>query len=294
MGRRIWIISASSSSHRAPARESVPSCVVQCWRDRTCSNRGRTRGHGGAPCSAGRGSERTKAASTPPRSCCTSSPAPLEVGRPAGSSDAGRQGHHLCGEALVSELAAIVRRDRLEAPSRRRAVRGDAAGKGRAEPCGGVLVGGVKLGPGKARVHVDRGVLPADPLGPLKPPDVEAVHAHQRPWVGRVQVSLGLGGPLGLGRGGVARDQGQPRPPMPQSVSRQAPPDPVGGDPEPAPALPGELGEIRLGPRPGWAREKARIRCSTHSGSWLGILGRRRSRGRRASRPQVSMFFAHR
>jgi hypothetical protein len=43
--------------------------------------------------------------------------------------------------------------------------------------------------------------------------------------------------------------------------------------------------ETRLGPRPGWAIEKARTCSSTIFDSWLGIFGRRRSRGRSISRP---------
>ena len=45
----------------------------------------------------------------------------------------------------------------------------------------------------------------------------------------------------------------------------------------------------RLGPSPGWAIEKATIRSSTILESWLGILGRRRSRGRSISRPLRSI-----
>jgi hypothetical protein len=185
-------------------------------------------------------------------------------------------------------------RDGPELPPDRGEVIGYPLGKGRTEPLGRVLLGRVELRPGEAGVHVDRRVLPADPLRAREPADVEAVHPDQRSGVRGIEVTLGFGCTLGFGRGGVAGHQGEPCPSVPESMARQTAPHTVGRDAHLPQRSRASSAEIRLGPRPGFARENANIRCSTHSGSWFGILGGRRSRGRNASNPQVSTLFAQR
>jgi len=46
---------------------------------------------------------------------------------------------------------------------------------------------------------------------------------------------------------------------------------------------------MRRGPKPGWAIENETIRSSTTAESWFGICGRRRSLGRKTSRPWRSI-----
>ncbi len=120
---------------------------------------------------------------------------------------------------------------------------------GRDAPCegGGPRRGGraslcrFELGPAEPRVHVDRRVLPDRALGPVEPTDEEAVELHHRPWSWRVQVPLGLGGTLGLGRRLVPGDQAEPSLTARQPVPTQAPVDPIGGHDDAAPALTSEL-----------------------------------------------------
>ena len=71
---------------------------------------------------------------------------------------------------------------------------------------------------------------------------MEAVHAHELARVIDRDVALLLGYALGLGRRGIAGHEGQPADAPIEAVAAQDAPDPVGTDPDPAPALLGQGG----------------------------------------------------
>lgn len=97
---------------------------------------------------------------------------------------------------------------------------------------------------------------------------------------------------LGLGRVRPAlvarrsRHELQPLGARVQAVATQRAPDPeMRSPPQRSRRSSAEMG---LGPKPGWASAKARMRCSRCGPSSFGMRGLRRSRGRRASNPQRS------
>jgi hypothetical protein len=74
------------------------------------------------------------------------------------------------------------------------------ANQSRAVPPGADSFRGVQRGPGRARAHVDRGVLPHNAFGGGHTSDVEAIHPRQRRWCGSVQMALRRSFALGFGR----------------------------------------------------------------------------------------------
>ena len=157
----------------------------------------------------------------------------------------------------------------------------DAAGELAGLRGGGVVVGADdELGPGERGVDVDRGELPDRALGAAQASDVEAVDPDQLARPVDVDVLLGTGVARRLVGRGVAGDQPQPLGAGVQPVAAEHLPDAVGRDHDPAPLLARASSDAtRRGPSPGCASEKLTIRSSTIFGSWLGICGRRRSRG---------------
>jgi hypothetical protein len=105
-----------------------------------------------------------------------------------------------------------------------------------------------------------------------------------------VQVALGLRRAGRLRWRRVAGHERQAPAPVPEAVATRQRQIPFGDTTSPPQRSLASSAAIRLGPRPGWASEKARIRVSTWGGSWFGILGGRRSRGLSASRPQASTW----
>src|SRR5215211_2291464 len=126
------------------------------------------------------------------------------------------------------ELGAVVAGHLPQAPAGGLQLPGhpmdELAGEARAR----ILGGGVQLGPGEARGHVRRGVLPDRALGPREPAEVEAVELDLLTGLRGVDVALwrGLGRPALVGVA-VAGDQGQPARAGVQTKALQDPPDPV-------------------------------------------------------------------
>lgn len=113
------------------------------------------------------------------------------------------------GELRGAELRGVVAHDLLEAPASARKILGDPTGEGRGVVGRRILGRDVYLRPGEGGGDVDGGVLPGSPFDPRKAPEVEAVHLHQLPGAGDVEVALlrGLFGLLGFRRGGGPGDQ---------------------------------------------------------------------------------------
>lgn len=83
---------------------------------------------------------------------------------------------HSSGDVRGAELARVVGHDLLEAPAAPNEILGDPAGERRGAARRRVLGCDVNLGPGVARRHVDRRVLPRGSLDARQPTDIEAVH----------------------------------------------------------------------------------------------------------------------
>ena len=119
-------------------------------------------------------------------------------------------GERLC-EAVGAVLVAVVDQDALESPAEAGEIGCDAAGE-----AAGVLDGGLgdlgddQVGPAVGAVGVDGGDLPDRALRASEPPDEEAVHADQLTRPCRLDVRLGHGRTLRLGRRGVAGDEAEP------------------------------------------------------------------------------------
>ena len=170
--------------------------------------------------------------------------------RPAGA-DAGvdrAEAPEAGGEDLAAELAAAVGRDALEAPAGRGEVLRDPPGERAGMPGVGVVRRDVQLGPGEGGGGIDRRVLPDHAFGAGEAADAEAVQLHELAGVVHGDVALGLGLTCQLRWGGVAGEQRKAQGPRTDAVAAQYAPDAVGGDPEAAPLLAGELAAMCAGP----------------------------------------------
>ena len=136
---------------------------------------------------------------------------------------------------------------------------------------------------------VDRGVLPYRPLRALKPAHEQAVHLPDLPGRARVDVPLRRRRRRrSLQRVAVAGDQRR-RLPRGLSTRRLSTRQTLCSEIRIAPHFSrASSAEMRRGPKPGCASEKATIRCSRCGSISLGSAAWGRSRRFSASRPQRS------
>jgi hypothetical protein len=142
-----------------------------------------------------------------------------------------------------------------------------------------------ELGPRERGSDVNCCELPDRALSAAQPSDVEAVDPDQL--AGLIDVNVLHGARIArrlIGRG-IAGDERETLRAGVQTVTAEHLPHRVWGDNDAAPLLPGELRGDTLGPETGMSDREAENRSSTIRGSWLGISGRRRSRGLSISRP---------
>jgi len=189
-------------------------------------------------------------------------------------------------QGLAAEVLAVVAKHPLQPPAGRAQLLRHPPGELRGLPRGRVAPpADDELRPGEGGAEVDRRQLPDRAFRAAQAADVEAVDPDQlaRP----VDLDVGLRRRLGrrLVGGTVAGDQREALGSRVEAVPAQTAPDPVRRDDDPAPARAAKLGGDPPGTEPGWPSAKATIRSSTSSESWLGIFGRRRSRGRSTSSP---------
>ena len=192
-------------------------------------------------------------------------------------------------ELAATELAAVVAEHALKAPAGVLQFCGDAGVPApRVRDRRSRWWADDEVGPRERAVGVDRGDLPDRALRAMQAPDEAAVKTDQLAGTGCVDVQLGRRLSRRFVRRAVTGDERQAPGARVEPTPAQRLETPLGLTASPPHSGRASCAPMRLGPNPGLPSANATIRCSITGESWLGICGRRRSRGRSISRPERS------